>query len=98
MADMMERLLYKVADYMLEKSGLSKEELGEQIKKFLGFGNYAADALIRIEANQKLLIEAENDRRKHEGRDPIAYASSADGLNGIGTTYRDASGSGGGTG
>lgn len=69
--DMMERMLESLVDYVFSKVGYTKEQVQEKVTGFLKFGEEAHAAMARIEANQKLLIEAENERRHAEGRSPI---------------------------
>jgi len=70
--DMMERLLEGLVDYVLAKSGQTKESLGQGINAFMEFGRGAGEAMARIEHNQILLMEAENERRKSAGKPPLS--------------------------
>lgn len=77
--DMFERMLDSFVDNIFDKMGMTKEQMNKGVQDFLGFGQYAQAAMKRIEANQILLLEAENERRRSEGRDPIGYVSNSDG-------------------
>lgn len=80
--DMFERLLESLVDYVFAKTGQTKETIQKGVTDFLSFGAYAHGALQRIEHNQRLLIEAENERRDRDGQPRLAGLYNGSGPNG----------------
>jgi len=70
--DMAERLLNSVVDHVLSHTGLTKEKITEGVLMFFKKSKEIDATLARIEHNQLLLIEAENERRQRDGKPAIS--------------------------
>ncbi len=76
----MNEQLLKMMGSML---GIKPEELGKMATDVMGVLHSAGQALQRIEKNQHTIIEAENERRKSDGRNDFltVATSNSDGGN-----------------
>lgn len=52
-------------------TGVTPEQLQETITGIGTNVRLIAETQVRIEKNTLILLKAENDRREHEGRDPV---------------------------
>lgn len=58
--DMMTRMLNGIIDNLLDKTGVTKEQIGDNIRNFMIVAEQTDKALKRIEHNQKLIMERLN--------------------------------------
>lgn len=72
--DMMGRMLENLVDHVFAKVGYTREQIKEKVEGVLTMGSDTVkslkaldDRLARLENNQLMIIEAENDRRRECG-------------------------------
>lgn len=78
--DMFATMLDSFVNSIFTNIGKTKEEVHEGVQQFMDLSATVGETLNRIEQNQLLLIEAENERRRDSGRDPIGYVSNGGSL------------------
>lgn len=98
--DMMSRMLENLVDHVFAKVGYTREQIKEKVEGVLTMGSDTVNALkqldarlARVEANQLLVIEAENGRRAERGEP--ALGAIHNGSSPDGTTLRRINGNGG---
>ncbi len=83
--DMFERMLENLVDHAFSKIGYTRDQVQGFIQNFIKDAAKTRDTMKRIELNQLLLIEAENERRRELGKPELSAVLDGDSTAGTGS-------------